>query len=268
MQTILGTFDDTTSAQKAADRLMSEGFSSSCVHVQTGTLSTQTQAATEPHAHKGFFAEVESFFSSLFHADSAKADAGNYAEAIRRGSTVVAVDAANESEVAKASKILGEYGSVDVAGRAENWKKSGWTGFDANAKPMTHDEIVTDRKLVMPVVQEEIQVGKRTVEDGAVRVVKRVTETPVTELIKLREERATVERVPVDRPATDADFTNFKEGTLEVRESSEHVVVSKQARVVEEVVVGKDVTERAHTVTDTVRRTDVDVERVPSGPNR
>lgn len=114
----------------------------------------------------------------------------------------------------------------------------------------------------MPVVEEELQVGKRVVEGGGVRVVKRMTEVPVTELIKLREERATVERRPVDRAATEADFTNFKEGTIEVRERSEEVVVNKKARVVEEVVVAKEVSEREATVTDTLRRTDVKVERV------
>jgi len=47
---------------------------------------------------------------------------------------------------------------------------------------------------------------------------------------------------------------------MEVREKSEEAVVQKQARVVEEVRVGKEVNERTETVRDTVRRTDVQVE--------
>jgi len=54
----------------------------------------------------------------------------------------------------------------------------------------------------------------------------------------------------------------FKEGTIEVIGTVEEPVVSKQARVVEEVVVGKDVQERTETIRDTVRRTDVDVEQL------
>ena len=78
----------------------------------------------------------------------------------------------------------------------------------------------------------------------------------------LHEEHVTVERRPVDRAITGADAT-FKEGTIEVTETSEVPVVTKEARVVEEVVVGKTATDRVETVRDTVRRTDVDVEQIP-----
>ncbi|MDQ5851657.1 MAG: YsnF/AvaK domain-containing protein, partial [Chloroflexota bacterium] len=80
-----------------------------------------------------------------------------------------------------------------------------------------------------------------------------------------REERVNVERRPVERPAAEADFDHLQEGTLEVRECREEPVVEKQARVVEEVVVGKEAQERTETVQDTVRRTDVDVQEIPGG---
>ena len=54
--------------------------------------------------------------------------------------------------------------------------------------------------------------------------------------------------------------TAFHEGTIEVTETSEVPVISKEARVVEEVVVGKTATDRTETARDTVRRTNVDVE--------
>lgn len=50
-----------------------------------------------------------------------------------------------------------------------------------------------------------------------------------------------------------------------MRETAEEAVVGKTARVVKEVSVGKEVTNRSETVSDTVRRTDVDVERLPGG---
>jgi len=117
----------------------------------------------------------------------------------------------------------------------------------------------------LPVVEEELQVGKREVERGGVRVFSHMSERPVEEEVRLREERARVERRPVDRPATEADLATFKEGTIEVRERGEEAVVSKQARVIEEVVVGKESTERTETVRDSVRRTDVDVEQLGRG---
>ncbi len=87
-----------------------------------------------------------------------------------------------------------------------------------------------------------------------------VEETPVEEQVNLREETVRVDRRPVDRPVSDADTAAFQEGTFEVRETDEEAIVDKQARVVEEVVIDKDVEERTETIRDTVRRTDVDVE--------
>jgi len=113
----------------------------------------------------------------------------------------------------------------------------------------------------IPVVEEELQVGKREVERGGVRVESRVEERPVEKEVHLQEEHVRVERRPVDRPVGDAEGL-FKEGSVEVTERAEVPVVAKEARVVEEVVINKEVGERTETVRDTVRRTDVNVEEV------
>jgi uncharacterized protein (TIGR02271 family) len=113
---------------------------------------------------------------------------------------------------------------------------------------------------VVPVVEEELAVGKRTVETGGVRVHKTTSERPVEENINLHEERVSVERRPVDRPVTAADMTAFQDETIEMREMAEEAVVEKRARVVEEVVVGKESRERTEHISDTIRRTDVEVE--------
>jgi uncharacterized protein (TIGR02271 family) len=112
-------------------------------------------------------------------------------------------------------------------------------------------------------VEEELQVGKRRVLRGGVRVYSRVIEQPVEESVNLQEERVRVDRRPVDRPATEADFRTGQEQVVEVEEYAEQPVVAKQARVVEEVRVGKEVSQRSETVRDTVRRTEVDVEQIP-----
>src|SRR4029434_1458968 len=114
-----------------------------------------------------------------------------------------------------------------------------------------------------PVVEEDLSVGKREVERGHVRIDSRVTEQPVEEAVHLREEKVTVERRPADRPATDADFAAASKEVVEMTETAEEPVVSKRARVVEEVVVHKDVTEHTETVRGTARHTDVDVQREP-----
>lgn len=263
MQTIIAAFDDVQTAQQTVERLVQQGFSRNAVHLQAGYQGGTTSSTAAGDAEGGFFSGIGDFFRDLFGGDSAD-DAGSYAEAVRRGSTVVVVDARNAAEEEKARALLQQVGTVDVAERAAQWKTQGWTGYDADARATTAGaaDLTAGRQSVLPVVQEQLEVGKRTVSGGAVRVVQRVVETPVSELVKLRQERAVVERRAVDRPATEADFANFKEGTIEVRESAEQAVVGKTARVVEEVVVGKEVTERTETISDTVRRTDVEVERV------
>lgn len=118
------------------------------------------------------------------------------------------------------------------------------------------------REQAIPVVQEELQVGKREVNRGGVRVFSRVVEKPVEERVQLRDEKVSVERRPVNRNMSAGESAAFKENVIEVRETDEEAVVAKQARVVEEVVVRKDVGQRTETVRDTVRRTDVNVENL------
>jgi uncharacterized protein (TIGR02271 family) len=117
-------------------------------------------------------------------------------------------------------------------------------------------------EVAIPVVEEQINVGKRVVEKGGVRVKSNVEEVPVEGDVNLREEHVRVERRPVDRPLNQADADAFREGTIEVSERAEVPVVDKRARVVEEVVVGKEVREHQERISDTVKRTDVDVEEI------
>jgi uncharacterized protein (TIGR02271 family) len=120
-----------------------------------------------------------------------------------------------------------------------------------------------DKEVTIPIVEEDISIGKREVERGHVRIDSRVTQQPVEESVRLREEKVTVERHPVDRPATEADFAAAGKDVIEMTETAEEPVVSKRARVVEEVVVQKEVTEHTETVRGTERHTDVDVQREP-----
>jgi uncharacterized protein (TIGR02271 family) len=114
----------------------------------------------------------------------------------------------------------------------------------------------------IPVVEEELKVGKREVQRGGVRVFSRVVETPVNESLNLREEHVSVERRPVNQPISTSDATAFKEQSIELRESAEEAVVQKSARVVEEVLVGKEVSQRQENIHDTVRHTEVQVENL------
>ena len=185
-------------------------------------------------------------------------DAHYYAEGVRRGGILVTVAADDDREVEQAVDILKRHGAVDVEERASEWRKQGWQGrFDEKAEAATGER-------TLPVTEEELVVGKRDVERGGVRIYSHVVEQPVSQSVDLEEEHVDVQRRPVDRPASgDA----FREQSFEVRERAEEPVVDKRARVVEEVTVGKTRGKKTRTVQDTVRKTDVRVERY-NGPER
>ena len=120
----------------------------------------------------------------------------------------------------------------------------------------------TAGEIAIPIAEEELVVGKRTVDAGGVRVYRRIVEIPVEESVSLREEHVNVERRPVDRPVTDADLAIQGDRVIELTETAEEAVVGKSARVVEEVLVGKEVTEHTERIQDTVRHTEVEVEQI------
>lgn len=66
-----------------------------------------------------------------------------------------------------------------------------------------------------------------------------------------------IERRPVDRPA---DEDAFRERSIEAEERREEAVVPKEARVVEEVGLRREGDTRTETVSDTIRKTEVEIE--------
>jgi len=113
----------------------------------------------------------------------------------------------------------------------------------------------------IPVMREELQVGKREIERGAVHVDVRVVERPVNEHITLREEHVYIERRPADRVPRPEE-AQFRGGQLDMIERGEEAVVSKQVRVVEEIRLQKRVTEREEVISDKLRSTDVNIDEL------
>jgi uncharacterized protein (TIGR02271 family) len=120
-----------------------------------------------------------------------------------------------------------------------------------------------ERDEVIPVAEEELHVSKRETNRGRVRIHSQVVERPVQEQVTLREENVHVERRPVEgstRTGAVSGDALFEERTIEMDETREEAVVSKEARVKEELVIKKDVEQRTETISDTVRSTEVTVE--------
>lgn len=270
MQTVIAAFQDRAQAERAREQLVQRGFDRDDIHIeQPQTSATGTPATQDPRSQ----GRISGFFANLFGSDDDYERHGStWNEAVHRGSSVIVVDAQDENRATEAASCLRDLGAMDIDEHASQWRAQGWTGAtgtssDTRGQRLRDDAPPVGKAGVVDVVQEELKVGKRHVDQGGVRVIQRVSSKPVREVVKLREERAVVDRRSVDRPADAGDMAAFKEGTLEVRESSEEAVVSKTARVVEEVRVSKDVREREQVVEDKLRRKDVDVERI-SGTER
>jgi len=271
-RTVVGVFDDYSTAQRAVEQLRAAGFTGDEIEVNSRNLYTEEAggggglSGRSPSDQSG--GGIGGFFRRIFGADVDEYDRDAYSEVIRRGGAVVAVTT-EESKQDRAADILNDSGAVDIDRRVASWRERDHTGHDTSALPYSDDDVVRERQHYanetrersIPVVQEELRVGKRAVQRGGVRVYNRVRDERVEQQVNLREEHVTVDRRKTDRPATEADMRAHDE-VVEVTEMAEEPVVDKRTRVVEEVVIGKTAENRTETIRDTVRHSDVNVERL------
>ena len=244
---------------------------------QAGVGQDRVQIATEARdaADGGALGRTGNLATVLRDQSLPAEDRETFAEGLRRGAyllTARVTDAAAPQVVS----ILDETNAVDLDERAQQWRTSGWAGPQVLSDNQTRSgglsgSVTGDMSQRLgqteqggqgqsfPVVEEELKVGKREIERGGVRVRSFMVETPVREDVSLREEHVSIERRPVDQPIRAGDDM-MQERTVEFIETAEEAVVAKEARVVEEIVVRKDVEQRVQTIEDTVRHTDVQIE--------
>jgi len=268
-KTVIGLFEDQSQIQQVLQELEQQGFQRNSLKVMgSGNHGQGNQQRVD--------------VNSLTGAGVPQEDAHIYAEGVRRGGTLVQLSAPDD-RAETAYEIMQRSGAVDLDNHSARWRQEeGWNSYDNNSQPYNSQQVADYRtryaqteatgqsnnrqnvqgETVLPVMQEELQVGKQQVQRGGVRIYTHMTEQPVQEQVQLREEHVNVERRPVNREVTEADMGAIRDGSFEVTETSEEAVVNKQARVVEEVVVNKNVGQRTETVSDNVRRTDVEVEQL------
>ncbi len=293
-QTITAVFDTRDHAESAGLSLRQAGIPASDV-----TLSPE-DARDEFGAGNGTVSEPKptGFMASLENMFGGYDDRDTYAEGVRRGGTLLTAHV-DDAHIDRAVSLLEQHGAIDLEEREETWRSEGWTGGRTGAGmaatgvagagaadlAMTGatpaaTAVTTDTRTaamaptaaasartrtvagedVLQVVEERLDVGKRAVSRGKVRLHSYVVENQVSENVNLRDETVTVDRRVVDRPVAALGADAFQERTIEMEEIDEEAVVAKTAHVVEEIGIRKDVTDRVETVRDTVRSTKVDVE--------
>lgn len=277
--TLVAVFDNRTDAQSAYDQLLSAGFSRESVR-----LSEANAAAGSATTAEGKGKGIKHFFQDLF-GDAHEHHASRYEGVLARGQHVVTLSADSLPDVERAADVVEAFGPVDIDEHSDGVATPGalLTGGAGSRQGMTPGGTLsaqsasgsrqgatggaamqrdTSASATIPVVEEQLRVGKREVQRGGMRIFSRIVETPVHETIGLREEHVDVQRRKVDQPISPSDAAAFREQTIEMRESAEEAVVEKSARITEEVSIGKQVSERQQQIDDTVRHTEVDVERL------
>lgn len=264
-ETIVAMYDTPAHAEAAIRDLKAADVPPNAIssHAEGGMAGSTTAApAREP-----------GFWANLFGGETT--DSATYDRSVASGATVVTVKVP-EQHKSRVVEILERHDPIDFDDRAASYGTTQTTTTSMAAAPATLGVAAAPlpKATAMPVataagddtikvMEERLVVGKRAVNSGGARVRSYVVETPVEEQVSLHSETVHIERRPVTdgRLVTDADFG---ERSVEMRASSEEAVVGKEARVVEEISLRKEASDRVETVHDTVRSTKVDVEQVPA----
>lgn len=265
-QIITAFFDEHSSATAAVQKLENLGIPRNNINLYCGAESgsyQRSERACDPERDEG------GFWAALRDLFIPEEDRYTYAEGMSRGGCTVSVTA-EEGNSARIMDVLEQSGAVDLNEREAAWKREGWSGYTAaNAGARTQSGTAAAGRgtsEAIPIVEEQLKIGKRVLDHGRVRVRSYVREVPIEDQVTLREEKVRVERRPVDRPVSDLkDPSLFRDRTVEVEEHEEEAVIAKEARVKEEVLVKKDVEQRTQMVKDKVRRTEVEVEDERTG---
>jgi uncharacterized protein (TIGR02271 family) len=110
----------------------------------------------------------------------------------------------------------------------------------------------TQGEVRIPLAEEQLKVGKRQVQAGGIRLRKIVRTEPVQENVELRREEIQVERMPATQ-ATPGEKT-FQPEDVFIPLYREEPVAQKEARIREEVRVGKKTTTERQTISEELRK--------------
>lgn len=126
---------------------------------------------------------------------------------------------------------------------------------DATSKAEVH--------TVIPVIQEQVLVGKRVVETATIAVKKTVTEGPEPVHVVVAHDETSVERVPVNRIVEKAPEIRYEGDTMIIPVMKEVAVVEKKLMLVEELRVTRRAVQTQETEYITVRKEHLDISRTP-----
>ena len=262
-QTIVAVYDTPAHAEMAVHDMLAAGVPESAIerHAQDGTYTGISTATTSrPAEHEGFWASLfggehdhdatvydrsacraarPSCRSRLGEDSRAHRHATSWRSTIRSTSTSAPVQLRADADHDRAH-AAGRRSPHRSRSRTPRPRKAGSSSYRKSLWRSANASSITARRASAASSSRH----------------------PVEEQVTLHDERVTLER----RPVTDGRAVPtgaFTDKSIEMTETAEEAVVSKTARVVEEIDLKKTATDRVETVRDTVRREDVEVVKVP-----
>ncbi|MBD0315238.1 MAG: DUF2382 domain-containing protein [Nitrospiraceae bacterium] len=120
-----------------------------------------------------------------------------------------------------------------------------------------------DRPTTIPIIEEQLQVGTRTIEGDTVSITIKPIEIPVRESVQLRTEHIVVERAQGNGRPMEIDEHAFEPKTIELTEMTEVPMAAIRPVVTNMVTIRKESRQRTEHVQDQLRGNTVDIVREP-----
>lgn len=238
---VIAFYDKAEQAHQIGQELAPLGISQGDISVLGGQGGSDGQGLLKSGA------SGQDFIKELGQLGVSQHEAHLYAQGLQHGGGLV-IGRIDDQKAGQVASIMERQPVIDIESRAQQWR--------------SEEEEQSQEGQTVQGVEEEMQVGKRETQGGRVQVHTHIEEKPVEERIRLRQEELDVQRKKADRKLSPEEAEEaLQERTIEVSAKREQPVVSKQARVVEEVSVGKSQSEREEVIRDTVRKTKLDVEQ-------
>ena len=250
-QTIVAVYDTQAHAELAVQDLLAAKVPANAIERHTDA-GTYVGGVAEPVKKPG------GFLSSLFGSET-HTDASVYSSTMSKGGNVVTVHGISHADFDAVAAILEKHSPIDFddGGAAS-------TMTTTTVAPVAARTASAPGGDMLQLSEESLVVGKQVVNRGGTRIRRYVVETPVEQQVSLHDERVTIDRRPVsDGRAADATAFTGSDKTIEMTATTEQAVVGKTSRVVEEVGLRKEASDRTETVRDTVRKEEVEIREVP-----
>lgn len=133
---------------------------------------------------------------------------------------------------------------------------------------LDNPSIQSQEEFVIPLIEEQVKIGKQVVETGRVKISKKIEEREEIVTLPLTEEEITVERKSIEKYVDQAPAVRYEGDTTIYSVIKEVMVVEKKLMLVEEIHVTKRHRTTITNETVKLRTESINVERVTPNNER